>query len=42
LKVVEILFVEGSAGLTKSNFGRFDAEQAWKDFFTAPTPNEEE
>jgi hypothetical protein len=42
ISVVDVLFIEGSVGLTKSNFGRFDAEQAWKDFFTAPTPNEDE
>jgi len=42
IKVVGILFVEGADGLTKSNFGRFDAERAWQDFFTAPTPNENE
>lgn len=41
LSVMDILLVEGSAGLTKQNFGRFDAEQVWRDFFTAPTQSEE-
>lgn len=36
IKVMDILLVEGSAGLTKQNFGRFDAEGVWNDFFTSP------
>lgn len=42
LEVMDILLVEGSAGLNKENFGRFDAEKVWSDFFTAPTESETE
>jgi hypothetical protein len=42
LKVMDVLFVEGSVGLTKSNFGRFDAQEVWSDFFSPPKPIDED
>lgn len=39
LNVMDVLLVEGSVGLTKKNFGRFDAQGVWNDFFSAPQAN---
>lgn len=36
MKVLDILFVEGSSELTKHNIGKFDAQQVLQDFFTLP------
>lgn len=36
LKVMDVLLVEGSKDLTIENFGKFDAQEVWSDFFTHP------
>lgn len=41
IMVADLLLVEGASGLTKQNFGRFDAENVWLDFFTNPRQREE-
>lgn len=41
MAVAEVLLVEGSKGLTEENFGRFDAEGIWEDFFTAPSKRDD-
>lgn len=42
LSVMDVLLVEGNSGLTKSNFGRFDARQVWNDFFSPPQERQED
>lgn len=42
MKVADVLLVEGSAKLTPETFGRFDAQEMWEDFFTAPRKRSED